>query len=679
MSYRALLFCADEKTAPVVARILSELEFAVESCREPFAAVKLLAADHFDALVVDCDDEQNAALLLKSARNSGLNHSSLAVALVEGQAGIARAFRLGANLVLAKPINIEQSKGTLRVARGLLRKAEAAKPAAAAAASPAAILPPSATAADSLFAPAAVEAASNLTLASVPGKMVETFSPVANVPVATATVSNAPVGNAPVATAPLKLEVEADPVPPLGAEEAALLESLPAPLAPQPAVASAGAKGYAWQPASKSLPEPAPAPAAPPSFPVLAKTSGLSPAIDPSLPSPASENRPEASTQKTGGLEARGLFSGQNAATAAAPAKEIPTPVLDLYETKPLPPPTRVAGAPASRKDSKKAGDRKSAARSPKSSARSRAGSASNAFSPDEEEAAPAPEESNTKNLIIAAVLVLGLAASGYYAWPRLQPALESLPIVQKYFGAPQSEVSPPLSPAVPAAAPAPASAAPSAAGPGQPSSAPASGPTEPQARPEESGRAGGSVEPDPAASAAASSSASAAAAVPGPRVAITHPAAGRASKPLVVKDDRNQSSALKKGAAQPAAPAPLEIASSSGDQAIAGIVGTMAGAHPVLKPINVSQGVSNGLLVKQVPPLYPTLALQMRVAGSVELEANISKDGSTANVQVLKGDPLLRQAAVNAVRQWKYKPYRLDGQPVEIVTQVTVNFVLPQ
>jgi TonB family protein len=665
MSYRALLFCADEKTAPVVARILSELEFAVESCREPLAAVKLLAADHFEALVVDCDDEQNAALLLKSAHHSELNHSSLAVALVEGQAGIARAFRLGANLVLAKPINVEQSKGTLRVARGLLRKAEAAKPAAAAL-SPAAILPPSATPADSLCAPAAVEAAANLTLAavpaaSVPDQMVDTFSPVAH--------------------APLKLEVEADPVPPLGAEERALLESLPAPLAPPPPVASAGAKAYAWQPSSKSLPEPAAAPAAaaPPSFSVPAKTSGLPPASDRALPSPAAENQPETGAQKTGGLEARGLFSGPNAATAAtpakevaAPAKEIPAPVLDLYETKPIPPPTRVAGAAAS----KKGGERKSAAAPPKSLARSRGASASNAFSPDEEEAAPAPagEESNTKNLIIAAVLVLGLAASGYYAWPRLQPLLESLPIVQKYLGAPQSAVSPRLSPAVPAVPPAPASAATaSAAGPEQPPSASASGPVEHPATPAESSRAVASPEPEPAASA----SASAAAAGPGPRASIAHPAAGRAAKPILVKDDRNQNSALR--SAQPAAPAPLAIASSSGDQAIAGIVGTIAAAHPVLKPINVSQGVSNGLLVKRVPPLYPTLALQMRVAGTVELQANISKDGSTANVQVLKGDPLLRQAAVNAVRQWKYKPYRLDGQPVDIVTQVTVNFVLPQ
>ncbi len=78
-------------------------------------------------IVVDCENEQNAALLFKSARNSGSNQASLAVAVVEGQAGVAKAFRLGANLVLTKPIHVEQSKGTLRVARGLLRKGQAAK------------------------------------------------------------------------------------------------------------------------------------------------------------------------------------------------------------------------------------------------------------------------------------------------------------------------------------------------------------------------------------------------------------------------------------------------------------------------------------------------------------------------------------------------------------------------
>src|SRR3989449_2284604 len=136
MRYQALLFCPDDKTARVVTQVLSELEFQVECCNEPFAAVKKLMAQHFDAIVVDCENEQNASLLFKSARNSGSNASALSVAVVEGQAGVAKAFRIGANLVLTKPINVEQSKGTLRVARGLLRKAEAAKPAVAPAAAP---------------------------------------------------------------------------------------------------------------------------------------------------------------------------------------------------------------------------------------------------------------------------------------------------------------------------------------------------------------------------------------------------------------------------------------------------------------------------------------------------------------------------------------------------------------
>jgi CheY-like chemotaxis protein len=122
MSYQALLFCLDEKLARVVTQVFSDLDFTVEAVNEPFAAVKKLMAQRYDAVVVDCENEPNATLLFKSARNSNSNQSSLALALVEGQAGVAKAYRIGANLVLTKPINVEQAKGTLRVARGLLRK-----------------------------------------------------------------------------------------------------------------------------------------------------------------------------------------------------------------------------------------------------------------------------------------------------------------------------------------------------------------------------------------------------------------------------------------------------------------------------------------------------------------------------------------------------------------------------
>src|SRR2546430_14201736 len=108
MGYSALLFCPEEKTARTVTQVLSELEFTVEACTEPFAAVKKLMGQHFDAVVVDCDNEQNATLLFKSARNSTSNQTSLAVAVVEGQAGGAQAVPIRANPVPAQTLNNEQ-------------------------------------------------------------------------------------------------------------------------------------------------------------------------------------------------------------------------------------------------------------------------------------------------------------------------------------------------------------------------------------------------------------------------------------------------------------------------------------------------------------------------------------------------------------------------------------------
>jgi protein TonB len=67
-----------------------------------------------------------------------------------------------------------------------------------------------------------------------------------------------------------------------------------------------------------------------------------------------------------------------------------------------------------------------------------------------------------------------------------------------------------------------------------------------------------------------------------------------------------------------------------------------------------------------------------MRVEGAVQIMATISKSGSISTVKVLKGDPTLARAAADAVKQWKYKPYLLNGEPVEIQTEITVNFKLP-
>src|SRR5260370_29631061 len=118
MGYQALLFCPDEKTARPVTQVLSELDFTVTPCTEPFAAVKKLMGEHFDAVVVDCDNEQNATLLFKSARNTANNQSALAVAVGGRQAGGAKAFPLWAQLGFPQPHHFRETKGQLRGAPG---------------------------------------------------------------------------------------------------------------------------------------------------------------------------------------------------------------------------------------------------------------------------------------------------------------------------------------------------------------------------------------------------------------------------------------------------------------------------------------------------------------------------------------------------------------------------------
>ncbi len=95
-------------------------------------------------------------------------------------------------------------------------------------------------------------------------------------------------------------------------------------------------------------------------------------------------------------------------------------------------------------------------------------------------------------------------------------------------------------------------------------------------------------------------------------------------------------------------------------------------------KPERVSR-MMEGNLIHRVQPIYPPLARQARVQGSVILRAVISREGIIENLQAVSGAPILEQAAIEAVKQWRYKPYLLDGEPIEVETQVTVNFSLGQ
>ena len=117
---------------------------------------------------------------------------------------------------------------------------------------------------------------------------------------------------------------------------------------------------------------------------------------------------------------------------------------------------------------------------------------------------------------------------------------------------------------------------------------------------------------------------------------------------------------------------------------AIGGVLGSVMSSVPTAVPkaatpqrVRVSQGVSQGLLIHKVQPAYPPLARQARIQGVVVLQALIGKDGSIQNLHVVSGHPMLTNAALDAVKEWRYKPYYLNGEPVEVETTINVNFTL--
>jgi protein TonB len=95
------------------------------------------------------------------------------------------------------------------------------------------------------------------------------------------------------------------------------------------------------------------------------------------------------------------------------------------------------------------------------------------------------------------------------------------------------------------------------------------------------------------------------------------------------------------------------------------------------VKRIRIASRVAEANLIHAVPPQYPPEAGRERIEGTVVLLAVIGSDGSVQDVQVVSGVPILAQAAIEAVKQWQYKPYLLNGVPVEIDSRITVNFTM--
>ncbi len=609
MSYQSLLFCPDEKTARTVTQVLTELEFAVEPCSEPFAAVKKLMGEHFDAIVVDCDNEQNATLLFKSARNSTSNQASLAVAVVEGQAGVAKAFRIGANLVLTKPINVEQAKGTLRVARGLLRKGEPARPAAPIGTTPApvplsrktdiATPVPQGPAKPAVQPPSAGAPTPRPSGSSAPSALWQVANP----------ASSAVASSASAAHDQDVLDID-------GEASAAPSALNAAPVAPM-----------AFKPALKNVP-----------------VSPISKAVAP----------PVAPSSTSAALSMGKAAFGTGAASAPAPARSGADPaVVEPAAFK------GASTAEASFERAPESGMNESSV--------SVTAAASPSFSYGGADAAESSSGGSKKALIgiaAAAVIAVGL----YVGWTQFRGQGTSN-------SSDSRPAAPPSDVAVHGSNPQPAASS------TLPLSTTMSTPS-----PQTALQSKASAKSAEAAIVADNNDASAKDEEPVTKSSSKVSSSLPAAKPAIALKPDTAPIVMKKGGAPPSqtnaadAPAPsVMVAATGAGGSLPNLIGEPgASAKPVLETLNVSQGVSQGLLIKKVQPTYPPNALRMHVEGAVQILATIGKSGNITAVKTLSGEPLLARAALDAVKQWKYKPYYLNGEPVEIQTQITVNFKLP-
>ena len=590
MGYQALLFCPDEKTARTVTQVLNELEFNVESCNEPFAAVKKLMGQHFDAVVVDCDNEQNATLLFKSARNSTSNQTSLAVAVVEGQAGVAKAFRIGANLVLTKPINIEQAKGTVRVARGLLRKSDPTKsgvsPVISAASTPAAPKP-------------------------APAKPVPPLRPATAVP--------------PVASTPKPVDIPAPKPPAAPAWPAA------------PAASAAPQDDELLDIDAIEAPKPTPTPAA-----VVKPVD-----IVASIPEPKKPSLAVAPPISEPSHQAQKSVATSGAASAAAPARSIEPPVFEKPEEKA---PAIVISKPEENSPAQSEGIVGSAP------------SFSFGGASEEEES-----KGGSKKILLGLVAAIVLAALAYTGYSHFQGKSSTAATPATTGQAVPARDAAPVS-----SQPSPTAAAPTTI-PAQKPPAAAVPSTNSSATKEDSYESDVTVRLTPPATKSGATS-------PVTTKASSAPAEEPTETPLVVKGGSAPAAHAKSAAVDAPAPSLIGMAAPGTATPPPNFVpSSNSGIKPMLQTLNISQGVSQGLLIKKIAPSYPASALRMRIEGTVQLLATLSKDGDITHIKVLSGDSQLAKSASDAVKQWKYKPYLLNGEPVEIQTQVTINFRLPK
>ena len=601
MAFKSLLLSKDADLVQTLTRLLKDLDIAVEPCSEPFAAAKRLMDQQFDAILVDCEDEQGAGWVLQSARMATASKKSVTIAIVGPQSSSQGGPRAGENFVIQKPVVLKQAESTLRAARGLMGGGGAS------------LNDQAPAPAEKPLAPVPAGHAISSTQGRPPAELFDELTAALDrlgpqgAPAKPVAVASASSGSAAAAAPALEKPAAAPAV-----SSGAVAEAPPA-----------------WQKPAPAAPPPRPEPLAQLAQPVLRPAQQAWPGI---TESPSAPPKPEAPSV----LPLAATSAEMRPVVRPAEEQARSNDALDSVRRR-----MNASAPPAWRTEV----EERHEAPAPRFSS----------FATEEE-----PRRGFPFKAVAVAMVLVSFALFGY-SWYRGRNKASMV----------ADQAQPP------------AATSEQPAATGEPSNVtPAPPPSQADNSP---GQAAENVTSDNApgfSTRAAKPSKPAAPA--GEAAEVTAPdttaEVGLPPAPLVVAGGQRHSGAQKEEAE--VAPPSLSALAGAAKPGLNGVVSTAPVAVPKLaaeapQRIRVSQGVTQGLLVRQVKPQYPAMARETRVEGDVVLEAVIGKDGTVRDLKAISGPAMLVGPAIRAVRQWRYKPYLLNGQPVEVETEIKLQFRL--
>jgi len=639
MATRVLLLSTDEKAVHAITQILDELDVSFEHSSDAPFTLKRLGTQRFDLLIVDCDNAQTATQVFNSARASALNKAAIAIAIVEGKAGVPNAFRLGASLVLTKPVSLEQVRNTLRTGIGMTRKDGPESKSASAFAT---VPPPAPHPSPSPASHAAPSVPPSLPVAfSQPGAPIAPAAqstPATSIPVAS---SLPPIAQMPVPPVISPVSTPA-PAPPRAIENPTTPSGPLAPVSIAPVLISPASVAVPSKPVVPQVEKPAPASI---TSAFLTEPKISIDAILEALP-------------KAPGTSAHSVGSSTGAAAAPALSKteSLSSILASLPET-------------AAPKDglSKPFHENEPAPDEVDSliddSAASLRASAVPAFGGLNKQpfAGLEPPRHSRLGLIVGGVVVLlaGAATAAWFLKPEFRSAvLERYGVIKEHIALWQGHSAPD------AATPSPAPATPKPPTP-SPEATPAI-PAESATAPTGSGPTPGTGATPSAASGndASTSSTTASSSVSTSSTAPVAPATDKSGKAPA------PTPAPKEATPAHSATAPSTTKSSSASPSVPATASARKS-----EILEVPEDYADDQVIHRVRPVYPKQARGRKLQGTVVLEAIVDKKGKVNSLQLVTGDPVLAQAAADAVKQWRYKPYSHNGDPAEFQTRVTVDF----